>query len=139
MKISAGMIITNKQNILIGHVTGNNYYDIPKGLIEDNEAPIDACIRETFEETNILVSEKDLIDLGEYEYIKDKRLHLFLNTVDKFPDLKHLKCVSTFERNGMNYPEVDFYKIIDINEIDKYLTKNMVRVVKPILENINNF
>lgn len=53
MKISAGMLITDSDHILICHVTGSKKFDIP----------IEACIRETLEETNLGYKKNRLKDL----------------------------------------------------------------------------
>ena len=62
-KISAGTIIKLNNSILLGHSTNNAHWDIPKGMIEHNESPIDTAIRETFEETNIQLNKEQLMDL----------------------------------------------------------------------------
>ena len=126
MKISAGMLITDGIHLLVCHVTGGNNFDIPKGQIEFGEQPIEACIRETFEETNLVYKKYQLKDLGEVSYLIDKNLHLFLTTVPQMPHIEILKCTSMFERYGKSYPEVDYYKIIKISDMEQYLTKNMI-------------
>jgi len=95
MKISAGIIFINENKILLGHSTGNKHWDIPKGLIEDGEKPVDAAIRETKEETNITVFQEELKDLGEFKYRSDKKLHLFL-CENKNINVLNFECTSYF-------------------------------------------
>ena len=61
MKISAGLAIIVKNNILLVHPTNANWsgtYSIPKGLVEDGEDLIDAAIRETYEEIGVSIEKR---------------------------------------------------------------------------------
>lgn len=140
MKISAGVIIINEFNeVFLSKVTGQPQHDIPKGLIDDGELPIDSAIRETMEETNIKLNKDDLIDLGVFDYIKNKKLHLFINYVKKSDiDMSSLKCISFFEdkyTKKMNL-EVEGYIWVESNRLIEYATKNMYNVLNPILNKI---
>ena len=134
MKISAGIIFINENKILLGHSTGNKHWDIPKGLIEDGEKPVDAAIRETKEETNITVFQEELKDLGEFKYRSDKKLHLFM-CKELTPDVNDFKCESYFTHySGKEMPEIDDLQWFLIDEaIEFKLAKNMKRVVKKIV------
>ncbi|UUZ85071.1 NUDIX domain-containing protein [Paenibacillus sp. P26] len=46
------------------HSTGNSFYDLPKGLQEENETAVEVCCRETREETGIELNPAELKDLG---------------------------------------------------------------------------
>ncbi len=74
-------------------VYGNEKLSLPKGHVEINETQIEASIRECYEETNIVISEKDLVKkLTPYSYefltpsnkIIRKTLIPFLFEVKKF-------------------------------------------------------
>ena len=79
MKTTCGTIILNEfEEIFSGHSTGNSFYDIPKGLMDLNESPIDCAIRECLEETAIQLEKTKMIDLGEFPYNSSKNIHLFL-------------------------------------------------------------
>ena len=50
-------------------IYGKAILSLPKGHIEENETPLDAAIRECFEETNIALSKSDLVrELTPYSY-----------------------------------------------------------------------
>jgi ADP-ribose pyrophosphatase YjhB (NUDIX family) len=77
IQISAGLVIIQKGSILLGHPTGQKWwgtYSIPKGMVEDGEALMQAAIRETREEMGITIDVQDIEDT-EPEYIeyKDKK------------------------------------------------------------------
>jgi putative (di)nucleoside polyphosphate hydrolase len=114
-ELSCGVIILNEKNeILLCHVTGQKHWDIPKGLNENEELPISTVIRETKEETNIDLIKGKLIDMGGFPYNKKKNLYLF-KYFDNNIDLNSLKCVSTFEHFYTKelMPEVDEFSFFD--------------------------
>lgn len=133
MKVSAGLILTNGKQLLLGHTTGQKQYDIPKGGVDLDETPLEACIREAEEETGLYVDASSLRDLGEFDYNPQKRLHLFLLVTDNLPDLDVLKCSSTFiDSNGQEKPELDGFIYADFDSVDKYCVKNMTRVLTSV-------
>ncbi len=76
-KVSSGIVITNG-DVVLG--CKSYKWDLPKGEIEKNEKPIEAAVRETKEETGLSVDQKDLKELGFFDYTRHKNLRLFLNT-----------------------------------------------------------
>jgi len=129
MKISAGIIITDGQNILLGHSTGNEYWDIPKGEVDDNETFIETAIRETYEEFGLIFREKDLKDLGVFSYLKKKNLYLFKIKMNKLPNIEECFCSSYFKtKKGYEIPEIDNFKIFSNKEGIKHLNKSMQKV-----------
>lgn len=63
MEISAGLVIIQNKKILLAHPTNAPWYGtytIPKGKLEGNENPIEAAIRETFEEVGIKIDISDI-------------------------------------------------------------------------------
>lgn len=140
MKLSCGVIIINENNeILMGHVTGNKHYDLPKGMIDENESPLVCAIRECKEETSIELNKEELYDLGEHKYNKEKNLHLFLVYKNKNEiDIKNLECHSFFEDfyTKKLKPEVDGFSWIEIDKIKEYTAKSMGVLLESIKENI---
>ncbi len=140
MKISAGTIILNEFNeIFLCKVTGQPQHDIPKGLIDDGEHPIDSAVRETMEETSIALNKEALKDLGVFDYIKNKKLHIFFINVKKNDiDLTSLKCKSFFENRYTKKmtPEVEGYVWVPIEQIDKYVTANMNNTLQNVFTKI---
>lgn len=143
MKISCGIIIFNeKKEILMGHVTGNKFFDIPKGLLEKNENPILCAIRECQEECGLEFKPEELKDLGVHKYNKEKDLHLFLISVKKEDiNMNDLVCNSFFEHYYTKkiVPEVDSFDWINIQDVTVKCAKSMgklLTILEP--EIINN-
>lgn len=136
-KISAGLILTDKTKFLGCHSTGNYFYDIPKGSIEEGETPLEACIREVKEETGLIVGDEKLIDLGVFDYNYEKNLHLFLLVKAQLPDATKMICTTHFEaKTGKLLPEVDRFRYINFSDKEVFLTENMKRVIQKIEEQV---
>lgn len=129
MKTSCGIIILNEINeILMGHVTGNKFYDIPKGLQDESEEPVICAIRECQEEISLVFDDTKLTDLGRFAYNKEKNLHLFLTYVNKDSiKLDELFCDSFFEHHytKKQTPEVDGFKWVSVGEVVSHCAKSM--------------
>ena len=133
-QLSAGVIITDGSYILacrpFGRSDTKHNYDLPKGHVEPGEAVIDAAIREVKEETGYEIYDKDyLVDLGRYDYIPVKDIHLFLFAVDALPELRDLKCTTYFTReDGNSVPEVGGYKYVSVEELSWFF-----RSLEPVI------
>ena len=78
MEISAGLVIIQQNKILLAHPTNAPWYGtytIPKGKIEGYENPIEAAIRETYEEVGIEINIDDIKDKKK-PYIIEYKNHL---------------------------------------------------------------
>lgn len=135
MIISCGLIITYKNKILLGHVNNKTFWDIPKGQLEDNETYLECCLREVKEEMGLDLhyAKRNFVDLGLFNYSKDKSLYLFKYECNKFFDLRKLKCTSYYEKNNIKYPEIDYFKYIDFSEIYKYTNGKLGFLLSKIL------
>lgn len=113
-QVSCGTLVLNSaRQLLLCHVTGTASWDIPKGLLDAGETPLQAARRELLEEAGLDVDASRFEDLGEFNYRPDKRLHLFkVETGDDLPSLEHLRCTSFFphERTGAPTPETDGFR-----------------------------
>ena len=132
MRYSAGIIpfrinnTTKELEFFLGHPGGyswknKNYWAFMKGHVEEGEDHFEAALRELYEETSIdwrneffnfvdeISNENDVKDLGQHKYVSGKDLHLFY--INRNVDVKNLKCLSFFEKNGRKLPEVNFYKV----------------------------
>jgi 8-oxo-dGTP pyrophosphatase MutT (NUDIX family) len=137
LQISAGMLVIDyaTDRLLIGHATNQKHWDIPKGLIEEDEVPIEAAFRELYEEvgTNFGFVKHEFsdvaIDIGEYEYTKYKNLHLFILPINDFT-LKGetFSCNSYFEMYGKQFPEIDDYRWVEWKDLDKFMAKSFLKM-----------
>jgi len=129
-KVSAGIIITDGKEILLGHSTGNNFWDIPKGMVEDGENPYDTAIRETHEEFGLDFSDHTLVDIGEFKYSKSKNLHLFLANVSSMPNAKHCECTSYFDIGQGKKPEIDTFIVFELKNVEVLFCASMKECFK---------
>ncbi|MBP1999100.1 8-oxo-dGTP pyrophosphatase MutT (NUDIX family) [Paenibacillus shirakamiensis] len=134
-KISVAAFITDGTQFLACHSTGNSFYDLPKGLQEHGESPIEVCLRETQEETGLILDIHELQDLSVFPYMKDKDLHVFRWLTPQLPELEKLECTSYFKHyhSHQMLPEVDGYKYVKYEETEKYMTKSMAGVINKLL------
>lgn len=130
-KVSAGIIITDGEHILLGHVTNDVNWDIPKGGIDPGETPAQAAVRELREETGLRANTSDLKHLGRYNYSSTKDLELFVMRVDQMPNASTLKCTSMFtDRSGRSLPEIDDFAVVPYPHALDLMNKNLRRVVQ---------
>ena len=153
---AAGVFLVNKSNkLLICHPTRDplNVWSIPKGKVESLETFVDACVRETFEETNIDLSDyKDkMIMLDSVNYSHKKKMLipfvLFENDCD-YLDLSIVKiqCNSNVPDERGGFPEMDDYKWVSIDEARVLLHETQVACldkvrdlyIKKILKDLEN-
>lgn len=111
--ISVGIVIINDHKILGCEAFGNRKfgYDLPKGKQEPGESFLDTAMRECYEEIGINLSINKLVYLGQYAYRKNKDLVLY--KTQEVIDITKCNCISTFEFNGNQVPEMINYKWID--------------------------
>lgn len=113
-QVSCGTLVVNSaRQLLLCHVTGTASWDIPKGILDAGETPLQAARRELFEEAGLDFDAGRFEDLGEFSYRPDKRLHLFkVQAGDELPSLEHLRCTSFFphQRTGKPTPEADGFR-----------------------------
>lgn len=142
---AAGLFIINKKlEVLICHPTHHpqDVWSIPKGKIEEGEEPVDAAIRETFEETNIDVSQYDMIHtLEPINYAsKKKMLYPFLifeSQNDKIDWINlDIKCNSNVEEEKGGFPEMDDFKWVSIDEAIKVIHETQAITLGIIKEGI---
>ena len=132
-ELSCGIIISNGSLILaalpFGKRNEKGSYDILKGRWQEGETHIDTAVRETQEESGLVISPKYLVDLGIFNYRPKKGLHLFFFLTDSLPNLVTLKCSSYFSLNGKNVPEMASYRYIEVGDLDWFLPS-----LVPVLE-----
>jgi predicted NUDIX family NTP pyrophosphohydrolase len=152
MKTTYGIILFNKNlQILAVHPTRHqwNQWDIPKGLGDEGELPIDSIKREFVEETSIelydLVPPSAVHDLtpyiGEVVYKnKKKKLHAFIGFMGYNLDSVHFKCnsmVEGFKVKGQliePFPEVDAFTWVNLKDVDDVFHESQVKAIKQAID-----
>jgi putative (di)nucleoside polyphosphate hydrolase len=139
MKTSCGVMILNEHNeILMGHVTGQKFNDIPKGMLEEEELPLACALRECHEETSLILQESRMQEIGLQPYNKEKNLHLFLYCVKKEEVImQSLECKSFFEHfySKKMVPEVDSFSWVALNEVETMCAKSMGKLLTKLANN----
>ena len=129
-KESAGIVITDG-DVVLG--CKSYQWDLPKGEIEEGEEPIDAAIRETKEETGLVVKKEKLTELGYYDYTKYKNLWLFLYVPEILPNTDNMKCTTYFtDKKGNKTLEVTDYKYIPLTVVEGFFYRSICKVLRKI-------
>jgi putative (di)nucleoside polyphosphate hydrolase len=112
--VSCGtLVVDGAGRLLICHVTDTPKWDIPKGLQDPGEDLLTAAMRELYEEAGLAFDVARFVELGRFEYRRDKSLHLYKVEVgDDMQDLGHLECRSFFPHHitGKPTPETDGFR-----------------------------
>lgn len=115
--VSAGLVIIQNNKILLAHPTNsptNGSYTFPKGKVEIGESILEAAIRETKEETGILINKKDINNTEHLIIYTNKngdvykKLYYFL----VFPTEK-----IEINKNNIQLDEVDWVGFLNKDEI----------------------
>ena len=132
-QVSCGVLLVNRRDeVFVCHATGTPRWDLPKGVADAGEAPRDAAVREAWEESGVRLPADRLVDLGEFDYLPAKRLHLFaLRVADDAIALAHCRCRSFFphHRTGAATPEADAWCWKPRVQVPAWCGKNMARVL----------
>ena len=118
IKIAAGLVVIQDNKILLVHPANAPWwgtYSIPKGGVDKREDPIEAAIRETYEETGIKIKRKHIREGGVVDYKNDKgkiykRVYYFLAYPKKPIDKSSFKP---------QYKEVDWVGFLSKEEAKK--------------------
>jgi 8-oxo-dGTP pyrophosphatase MutT (NUDIX family) len=143
--IAAGLFIVRKDGeLLVAHPTNHkpNFWSIPKGKVEENETFLEGALRETFEETNLDLSDNDNFTIYPMQSVnynhKKKILYPFLflektNSKFKWDDVE-LKCNSNVPDDRGGFPEMDGFKWVSLDEARELLHNTQVACIDKILE-----
>lgn len=139
MEITCGIYLysTEIDRILVGHVTNQNAWSIPKGHFEDSDSNyFDCAIRELWEETNISLSDVNVLKQYEFDFTMyrhgNKKIKTFLIVTDTPIENFIIKCNSSFNENGVKYPEFDTFKWIKIDSLKNYVHYTQYRNINQI-------
>ena len=144
---AAGLFLVNKEGkLLIAHPTNHDedVWSIPKGKIDGDETPLEAAIRETFEETNIQVSEllNDFLYLGKRVYRhkkKDIRMYGLLEPENVDWSSMEIKCNSNVEEWRGGFPEMDDYRWVTFEEARLLIHDTQASVLDILKEEIDKY
>ncbi len=131
-RLSCGiLILTEQQELLLCHVTGQDHWDLPKGGAHEGESPLQTALRETREETGLELVAEALRELGRLDYRPKKDLHLFATLMPRF-DVASLRCESQFSQyaTGQRLPEMDGYDWVRFERVGELCTPKMTAVLQ---------
>ena len=130
--LSCGVIVRRHSGeLLLCHATGRDYWDLPKGVLDPGETPIEAAMRELREEAGLTLPAYAVRDLGVHQYLPRKDLHLFVvDPPQPAFSTDVCRCTTTYRnRSGRDVPEIDGYRWVTRDEVPRHAGKNMARVL----------
>lgn len=140
MKKTAGIfLVKNDGSILVGHPTNHDkdFFSIPKGGVDDGEELIDAAIRETFEETNVDISNFIVMHtLEARKHLNGKKIlypYVLLEKENPFYfDDFDIKCNSNVPLNQGGFPEMDGFKWLSFDDARRYLNQTQIDCIDDV-------
>ncbi len=135
-RLSCGIVFLNDEaELLLCHVTGHDHWDLPKGGGADDESPLQTALRETREETGLVLDPAGLLDLGCLPYRARKDLHLFAARVPRF-DTGLLWCESRFDddASGTRLPEMDGFGWFSFADVPVQCSRKLSVVLRERLD-----
>jgi len=135
-RLSCGIVVLlETHELLLCHVTGQRQWDLPKGGIDAGETEREAALRETREETGLVLAGDALFDLGRHAYTAKKDLHLFA-CLSARVDARELQCTSSFvdRASGRVRPEMDGFGWFAFDRIAALCTPKLVHVLTAALD-----
>lgn len=131
--ISAGVIITDGEQLLLGHITNHVNWDIPKGQIDPGESATNAAVRECLEETGIQIPPHELHFLGLCAFKPKKDLMLYVWVPDKMPDPASCVCKSKFFSHKNTWEtELDAFVCVPWDQVSEYCQPALSQLLKKV-------
>lgn len=131
--LSAGVIVSDGTNLILGHITNGKDWDLPKGRVDAGESMLQAAVRELGEETGLHAPLEQLIPLGVYGYTKAKDLMIYVWPQQQMPDPHTLICTSLFtDAKGKQMPELDDFVSVSWEDLENYTRPHMTRVLRRV-------
>lgn len=123
-KVSAATIIHYNGSVLIGHVTGDRHWDLPKGGVDNGETFLDGAIRECQEEFGIDLDPEYMRFVGQLPYNKKKDIAVFLYDMGEEYPTDRMNCCS-YVNGDIDHPEIDQYQWVEKSRVLKYFSPVM--------------
>jgi 8-oxo-dGTP pyrophosphatase MutT (NUDIX family) len=134
--VSCGVLVINRRReLLLCHVTHTANWDIPKGVQDPGESTLETAVRELREESGLDFAPDRFVELGEYNYRRDKKLHLYrVDTGNELESLSHLVCHSYFPHHlsGKPTPEMDGFRWATRAQMRELCWPRMAQVLEAI-------
>lgn len=121
MKTTCGIFIVDQcERILICHPTNHPWdvWSIPKGLIDEGETPLEAAVREVYEETSLILDTNAEFEELPYNVYtsKKKRVKPFIHYHKNVISISDLSCESFVHKEDKEpFPEVDYFRMVNID------------------------
>lgn len=124
--LSCGILIVDKANrVLMFDVDKSDFWDIPKGGHETGETPVETALRELTEETSLISTADQLIELGVYPYNLYKDLYLFIWFVEDIPIERLLGENRILKRPGAVIVDEQIFAMVPIEKAPDRMCKSL--------------
>ena len=120
---SGAIIYDKKDRFLVVKPTYKDYWHLPGGVVEENESPYIACIREVQEEVNLVVKPNRLLAVN-YTGIPEEG-------IDALVFIFECGTISEDRVSNINIPKEEIMdnKFIEKQLVFKYLDGRMAKIV----------
>lgn len=130
--ITCGLyLISKNNNVLICHPTGGgDEWSLPKGKVEEGEKSFDTAVRETKEETGIVISVNNFgipMKLPDRLYKSGRKIlksFAMFESVDG--DIESFKCHCDSYVGSTDKPEIDDYMWVSLEKAKEMLHESQV-------------
>lgn len=131
-QLTCGLIIVSPVGWLLGHTSYTPYWDLPKGQREAYEAPLDAALRECWEETGLdlrhLKDQFQALGQAPYNPKLGKTLALFRVDIDAPFDLAACQCRSWVSgRQKGPVLDMDDFAWVPHHQVEKKVKPRMAK------------
>lgn len=135
-ELTCGLLITSPAGWFLAHATDTPYWDLPKGQREPDEDPLEAALRECWEETGLELSHLRhlCVPLGQAPYNKKmgKTLALFRLDLPDALDLSECACRSwvTGRSGGGTVLDMDEFAWVPEEKVPAHVKPRMAKYLR---------